>query len=305
MRELSMTSAATAKRNSAPMRAGRRVGFTLVELLVVIGIIAVLISILLPALSRARQSAQLVACQSNLRQMGYALSLYANDSKGLAPWGNIDRDYGGWIETPGVTECNWYMPLSTYLSSKQVTARGMVSDVFRCAEVPESNGNFSGIWHFTANPRVFPPAGHADPMNGNRPFHQYPVASMRDAASKAIIWDGGVILVWESCSNSLAWCVDWSSIWTPGRGWSDAGGYNFNALVPLGEDGTLTNPAVGSANWIGNANRDAADWGEFKVNAFRYRHLRNTRINLLFGDGHAEARALGEVFWKDVCVQVK
>jgi len=75
-----------------PVRARRQVsGFTLVELLVVIGIIAVLIGVLMPALSKAREAAIRANCLSNIRELSNVLRIYASENRDAFPIGYMDQ----------------------------------------------------------------------------------------------------------------------------------------------------------------------------------------------------------------------
>jgi len=76
----------------------RRHAFTLVELLVVIGIIGVLIAILLPALNKAREHARRTRCMSNMRQLTIAWTMYVQNNKGKLPSADTDKKEWDWVK---------------------------------------------------------------------------------------------------------------------------------------------------------------------------------------------------------------
>ena len=127
----------------------RKRAFTLVELLVVIGIIAVLIAILMPALRRAREQANGVACSSNQRQVMMAFLMFAADHKGHLPgnftdFNNPDHLKRAWL-------LNFQEPITAAPDGGTIFKYLKNRDVYRCPSLPadavmagagSSNGQF-------------------------------------------------------------------------------------------------------------------------------------------------------------------
>jgi prepilin-type N-terminal cleavage/methylation domain-containing protein len=106
------------------VRAAQRAhGFTLIELLVVIAIIAILAALLLPALTQAKERARRTQCLSNIRQLGVASHVYANDNQDKVPQSKVD---GHWL---------WDMPRPI---ADGLTSGGARRDVFYCPSIAAS-----------------------------------------------------------------------------------------------------------------------------------------------------------------------
>ena len=114
--------------------------FTLMELLVVIGIIAILAALLLPALQKSMESAKDIICKGNQKQMATAIAAYTVDYDGWMP----PTGYGTWVFLPYFRH-TWILRLHEYLDGKKPHSTTYISPIFICPsgenEINIQNGN--------------------------------------------------------------------------------------------------------------------------------------------------------------------
>ncbi len=250
----------------------RRTAFTLVELLVVIGIIALLISILLPALNKARASAKALQCASHQRQIAAAILMYCNDNKGAFPSNDLvlDSAYSytwGWFTRPLVgrylgdtnTRVAFYTSLNIYFCPA-------TTYTYSSAGRPNYGGNF-GIGYNTN-----PFARLWKPDRNGRPHGK--LGTIREASKQLILADVGG-------TNAGVLSSTWVQM------------YNGEA-ISYGGAGFATNPANGATSYRHRRKANVA-FADGHVETFTSNMDDNFQVNTHRDVGLHRAIQLGQV----------
>jgi len=300
----------------------KRAGFTLVELLVVIGIIALLIGILLPALSKARQQANSLYCMSNLRQIGMAMTNYAQDFNGSYPiyYWNGDGDP---TKPNGATD--WTFLLLPYFNRAGATGTYSGAAAGGLAAIYKDKDTIDGTY-MPANSSA-PLATYSSSTQQNYsvltwPFHFAPGLvsnSLQYTSSTAqpgpqddgevpykvgmVKRPSDIIMVMDAAQNAqegLPTASTLTGTWMADADlWDIQNGFQTNLIAnpfsllsyytkfyPNGPDAGL-NKDWQTYTQMTNTRVTAPFFSE--GNQLRFRHMSNTQSNALFFDGHCDS----------------
>ena len=279
-------------------------GFTLVELLVVIGIIALLIGILLPVLGKARQSANRAACLSNLHNLGIAVLMYANNNQGSLPYGTDNVTYSS-----GLQQITWGGLLSVQMGmAKEPTpaSAGTAYDnkgrgVFICKDASTPQSSAANPWYntYSVHPNLMPemvsatagtpllwPNFPAFAAQAGKQRTPYKVQALPNPSQLALMWDG-VQQSPNGNSNVVSFALDHQQLGGAGNP------LTYNNTMYATNNGRDLGVSVD-----GGVNQDSPDGNttDLKYGNIRWRHMGNTAANFLFVDGHAAALGYSSEF---------